>query len=135
MIEWKIWYIMLSSNCYQPCENSPILFSKMKFKSGHNSEFIFRFKTGTFFKTEKCSGFFKFTKDWKLGFLNLVPVGLLNFSQFIKEFEKWDFSILAYTALPSFLQFTKFLVTISDDLSQFNDDRGKVKSSRRNSRN
>ena len=135
MIEWKIWYIMLSSNCYQPCENFPILFSKMKFKSGQNSEFIFRFKTGTFFKTEKCSSFFKFTKDWKLCFLNLVAAGLLNFSQFIKEVEKLDFLMLAYTALPSFPQFTKLLVTIPDDLSQFNDDPGKVKSSRRKSRN
>ena len=43
--------------------------------------------------------------------------------------------MLAYTALPSFPQFTKLLVTMSDDLSQFNDDPGKVKLSRRKSRN
>ena len=43
--------------------------------------------------------------------------------------------MLAYTALTSFPQFTKLLVTIPDDLSQFNDDPGKVKSSRRKSRN
>ena len=137
LIEWKISYIMLSSNWYQLCENSPILFSKMKFKSWHNSQFIFRFKTGTFesWCWTVCSRFFKFTKDWKLGFLNLVAAGLLNFSQFIKQVEKLDFLMLAYTALPSFPQFTKLLVTMSDDLSQFNDDPGKVKLSRRKSRN
>ena len=67
--------------------------------------------------------------------MNLIAAGLLNFSQLIKQVEKLDFLMLAYTALPSFPQFTKLLVTMSDDLSQFNDDPGKVKLSRRKSRN
>ena len=34
-------------------------------------------------------------KDWKMGFLNITLIELLNFSQFIKDMENWDFCVLA----------------------------------------
>ena len=34
-------------------------------------------------------------KDCKMGFLNITLIELLNFSQFIKDMENWDFWVLA----------------------------------------
>ena len=41
-------------------------------------------------------------RDEKVGFLNVAPAGIVDFSQFMEEIEYWDFRIL-----PSFSQFTK----------------------------
>ena len=42
--------------------------------------------------------YFKFfpysQKDWKLGFVNITLVGLLNFFEFMKEMDYWDFWML-----------------------------------------
>ena len=43
-------------------------------------------------------------RDEKVGFLNVAPAGIVDFSQFMEEIEYWDFRIL-----PSFSQFTKQL--------------------------
>ena len=40
-------------------------------------------------------GFPNSQRDRKLGFLNIVLAGLLNFSQFMEEIENWNFWILA----------------------------------------
>ena len=42
-----------------------------------------------------------------MGFLNISLIELLNFSQFIKDMENWDFCVLAQAVLPNFSQFTK----------------------------
>ena len=39
--------------------------------------------------------FFNSKRDWKLEFLNVAVAGPLNFSQFMKEIENWDFWLLA----------------------------------------
>ena len=47
-------------------------------------------------------------KDWKLGFLNVALVGLLNFSKFIKEMKNWDFFLLAWCACVCFVYLDYF---------------------------
>ena len=48
-------------------------------------------------------------KDWKLGFINVVLVGILIFSQFMKEMEYWDVWMLSEAVFPNFSHFTKEL--------------------------
>ena len=71
----------------------PILFSTVKLKLGHNSQFTYRFKIETFesWSLAVLPSFSQFTKRLKFGFSNVTLAERLNFSQFIKEIKNWDF--------------------------------------------
>ena len=49
----------------------------------------------------------KYQKGWKLRFVNVALVGLLNFFQFMKKMKYWHFWILAKDVLPNFSQSTE----------------------------
>ena len=70
LTKWNILFIMISLKCGQPCVNFPTLFSTVKLKLGHHfSQFIYRFKTGTFESWTKAvaPSFWQFTKRFQIG--------------------------------------------------------------------
>ena len=83
------------------------LFSVVKFKLRHsNFQFILRFTVGFFDVGLRL--YFKLfpnsQKNWKLGFVNVALVGLLNCLQFMKDGILWFLNVgLGY----NFSQFTK----------------------------
>ena len=111
IVPCKIWGFLLDIECRIPnwshvqfkmcpaflCK-FPSLFSTLKLKLGHSfSQFTLRFdlrflNVGLRLYFELFSNL---RKDWKLGFVNISLVRLLNFSQFFKEMKNWGFCLLA----------------------------------------
>ena len=72
-----------------------ILFPTVKLQLGHSFlKLIYRLQIGAFrllFLSCTCNFIPNSQSNLKLGFLNVAPAGLFNFTQFIKEIENWDF--------------------------------------------
>ena len=75
----------------------PMLFSTVKLKLGHNSQFIYRCIIGTFESWSQVvlPNFSQFTNKLKIGIFKCCSSWTSQFSQFMKQIENWDFGIFS----------------------------------------